>query len=62
MEDYLTIGDAAKLLNITVGGVHHLIKVGTIQAERKGGLIYLIHKSELAKAETRKGKGRPRGT
>ena len=28
MEDFVTISEAAKLLNMTVGGVHHLIKVG----------------------------------
>lgn len=59
MEEFLTITEAAKLLNMTVGGVHHLIKVGTIKAERAGA-FYLIPKSELAKAENRKGKGRPR--
>ena len=59
MEDFVTISEAAKLLNMTVGGVHHLIKVGTIKAERTVAQ-YLIPKSELAKAESRKGKGRPR--
>ena len=61
MEDFVSIAEAAKLLKISVGGVHHLIKVGTIKAERTAAQ-YLIHKSELPKAESRKGKGRPRGT
>lgn len=61
MEELLTISETAKLLKITVGGVHHLIRVGTIKAERAGS-IYLIPKEELAKAEARKGRGRPRGT
>ena len=61
MEDFVSISEAAKLLNMTVGGVHHLIKVGTIKAERTAAQ-YLIHKSELPKAETRKGKGRPKNS
>lgn len=60
MEDFVEISEAAKILNITVGGVHHLIKVGTIKAERTKSQ-YLIPKSELAKAVNRRGKGRPRG-
>lgn len=61
MEEFLTIAEFAKLLNITVGGVHHLIKVGTIHAERAGSL-YLIRRTELAKAGDRKRRGRPQGS
>jgi len=61
MEDFVSISEAAKLLNMTVGGVHHLIKVGTIKAERTLAQ-YMIPKSELPKAANRRGKGRPRGS
>lgn len=60
MDEYFTVPEAAKKLSITVGGIHHLIRTGTIQAKRKGNQ-YFIHPSELEKAEVRKKPGRPRG-
>ena len=61
MDDYYSVKEFADKLGLTAQGVHALMKAGTIKSERLGG-FWIIPKSELAKAESRKGKGRPRGT
>lgn len=61
MEDFYSVTEFAKKLGLTAQGVHALIKAGTIKFERAGHL-FMIPKEELAKAEVRKKRGRPRGT
>ena len=61
MEDFYSVKEFADKLGLTAQGVHALMKAGTIKSERLGG-FWIIPKEELAKAESRKGKGRPRGT
>lgn len=61
MDGYYSVKQFADLIGLTAQGVHALMKAGTIKSERLSG-FWIIPKSELAKAELRKGRGRPRGT
>jgi excisionase family DNA binding protein len=61
VDDYYSVKEFADKLGLTAQGVHALMKAGTINFQRAGHL-FMIPKGELAKAESRKGKGRPKGT
>jgi excisionase family DNA binding protein len=55
----LTVPQAAAALNLSVDGVHHLIKVGTLRAA-KIGRDYLIRAADVERTKVRRGRGRPR--
>jgi len=61
MMDFLTTKEFAERIGTTQGRVNQLITAGTINAEMKGK-TYLIHVSQIEKAENRtlKKAGRPR--
>jgi excisionase family DNA binding protein len=54
---WLTTGEAAERLGVTVGRVHQFIREKRLPAEKKGR-DYLINERDLAKVEDRK-TGRP---
>jgi excisionase family DNA binding protein len=55
----LTVLEAAEILGVTAQGVHKMISVGTIVANKHSGL-YLIERKEVTNALQRLGRGRPR--
>lgn len=61
MDDYYSVKEFADKLGLTAQGVHAMMKAEVIKSERLGG-FWIIPKSELPKAQNRKGKGRPRGS
>lgn len=61
MDDYYSVKEFADRIGLTAQGVHAMMKAGTIKSERLSG-FWIIPKSELAKAQDRRGKGRPRGS
>jgi excisionase family DNA binding protein len=58
MNNY-TVKEFANILKITPAAVHKMIKSGVIAAE-KFATVWMIPRSELIKAQRRKGRGRPR--
>lgn len=57
--EYLNVQQFAKILKITPQAVHKMIARGVITAQ-KFTRDYMIAHSEIAKAQRRKGRGRPR--
>jgi predicted ArsR family transcriptional regulator len=57
--DELSVKDFAEILGITVQAVHKMLARGVISARKHAG-VFFIKRSELAKAQRRKGRGRPR--
>ena len=57
--ELLSVKEFAKLLKVTVQAVHKMIGRGVIVARKHSG-VFFIERSELVKAQRRKGRGRPR--
>lgn len=57
--DELSVKDFSEILGITVQAVHKMIARGVISARKHAG-VFFIQRSELVKAQRRKGRGRPR--
>jgi predicted ArsR family transcriptional regulator len=58
MDEY-SVKDFAEILGITVQAVHKMLARGVISARKHAG-VFFIKRSELVKAQRRKGRGRPR--
>lgn len=57
--ELLSVKEFAELLKVTVQAVHKMIGSGVIAAHKHSG-VFFIQRSELVKAQRRKGRGRPR--
>lgn len=57
--DELSVKDFSEILGITVQAVHKMIARGVISARKHAG-VFFIQRSEVSKAQRRKGRGRPR--
>lgn len=57
--DFLSVKEFAEILGITVQAVHKMLARGVISAQKFAG-VFAIQRSELVKAQRRKGRGRPR--
>ena len=57
--ELLSVKEFAEILKVTVQAVHKMIASGVIAARKHSG-VFFIQRSELVKAQRRKGRGRPR--
>jgi len=57
--DELSVKEFAEILGITVQAVHKMLARNVIAARKHSG-VFFIKRSELVKAQRRKGRGRPR--
>jgi len=55
----LTVLEAAEILGVTAQGIHKMISVGTIKANKHSG-VFFIERTEVTNAFQRRGRGRPR--
>ena len=55
----LSVKEAAEILGVTAQGIHKMIGVGVIKANKHSG-VFFIERKEVTNAFQRRGRGRPR--